>query len=126
MGRKAGVKVLPLPPRKQIPPAPTGLSKKWLAEWNAHHGEDPSAWDHHESIKLGHALIWWTREDDCVEQAERTKDPKERRALLAEARDCAQTALRYHRTLTWPDGEKKKKAGRPPGPEWSTIRGGGA
>jgi hypothetical protein len=63
-------------------------------------------------VKLGHALLHWTREDEFNAEAAKVKDPKARRALLAQGRECSMLALRYYRTLKWasPDGPKRIRA----------------
>ena len=110
----------------RIPPAPKELSPKWQAEWREHH-EDHDEWGRHEGVILAHAFTWWTREDDFTDKAEKAKNPREKRALQVQARDCGLMGLRFYRTLEFePEETKKKRAGRKSDTGYSEIRGAGA
>lgn len=72
----------------------------------------------HELIVFWRALCWWDLSDRWL--AESARAPvRDRGRLVRQARDAAQTALRYWRTLKFVDPEgPRPRIGRPSGPDW--------
>jgi hypothetical protein len=106
----------------KVPRPPAKLSAWAREEWARLH--ELHDFERYEDLVLTRSLRWFDLSDKWLAQAERAKSEKQRRVLIAQARDASQTGLRFWRALKFSGDDPTRRAGRPSDRAWSSQRSG--